>query len=245
MRHYLVVDDNLAFADNLAEILRDAGAEVVTAAGGAHALRIAAVQKFDALITDMRMPSMSGAALVHEILRVDPGLPAIVITAYTGEDDLAAARYEGLLAILPKPAPITQLLDLLAAARRDGLVAVVDDDRAVSECMAEALRQRGFSAVMAHSVVEIDRLGSVRLFAALVDLRMPGGTDGEALRRLKARFPLLPMLILTGHHQGPPSPLVFLKPFDTARVMGALEAVYDSAESQQRRAGLPRSGLRR
>ncbi len=228
MRRYLVVDDNAAFAENLAEILRDAGAEVVTAMGGARALELAAVTRFDALVTDMRMPVMNGAALVHEILQVDPGLPAIVVTAYTGEDDLAAARYEGLLAVLPKPVPILQLLELLAAARRNGLVALVEDDVALSQNLAEALRTRGFSAVMAHTVVETDRLGSVQPFAALVDLRMPGGADGEAMRRLARRFPLLPMFIITAHAQSAPAARVFVKPFDTASVLMALESAYES-----------------
>jgi CheY-like chemotaxis protein len=102
MRRYLIVDDNRAFAENLAEILEDDGAEVTVVAGGAEAIEAARKTKFDALITDMRMPVMSGARLVHEIRAVDPGLPAIVVTAYTGEDDLTAARDEGLLAVLPR-----------------------------------------------------------------------------------------------------------------------------------------------
>ncbi len=228
MRRYLVVDDNTAFAENVAEILRDTGAEVLTAMGGARALELAVAKRFDALITDMRMPVMSGAALVHEIRRADPGLPAIVLTAYTSEGDLAAARFEGLLAVLPKPAPIELLLELLAVARRDGLVALVEDDLALSDNLAEALRGRGFSAVMAHSVTESDRLGGVRPFAALVDLRMPGGPDGEALRRLTRRFPQLPMFIITAHADRAPGPDVFVKPFDTARVLMALESAYEN-----------------
>src|SRR5205823_596677 len=85
VRRYLLVDDNLAFAENLAEILRDGGAEVSVAGNGARALELARAGRFDALVTDMRMPVMSGATLVHEIRRVDPALPAIVVTAYTGE----------------------------------------------------------------------------------------------------------------------------------------------------------------
>ena len=228
MRRYLVVDDNVAFSENLAEILRDTGAEVATAAGGPRALELAAGHRFDALVTDMRMPLMSGALLVHQIRRLDPGLPAIVVSAYTGESDLAAAAHEGLLAALPKPAPIEQLLELLSAARRDGLVALVEDDMALSENLAEALRGRGFSAVTAHSVLETDRLGDVRPFAALVDLRMPGGPDGESGRRLARRFPDLPTFIITAHAGSAPADDVFVKPFDTARVLMALESAYEN-----------------
>ena len=94
MRRYLIVDDNLAFAENLAEIIRDSGAEAVVADGGLAAVALVAGQRFDALVTDMRMPVMGGARLVHEIRRVDPGLPTVVVTAYTGEDDLVAATFQ-------------------------------------------------------------------------------------------------------------------------------------------------------
>jgi CheY-like chemotaxis protein len=229
MRRYLIVDDNLAFAENLAEILRDNGAEVVVEQLGLAAVERAGRERFDALITDMRMPVMGGAKLVHEIRTRDPGIPALVITAYSQEDDLAAAREEGLLAALPKPVPIPRLLELLAVAKRDGLVALIEDDPSLCDNLCEALRDRGFSAVTAKTVAEADRLGAVRPFAALADLRVPGGPDGAALKRLLARFPRLPVLVMSGVAEatrladGAP---FFAKPFDTGKLVEALTALY-------------------
>src|SRR4051794_16500826 len=178
MRRYLIVDDNRAFAENVAEILEDDGAEVTVVTGGAEAIEAARKTKFDALITDMRMPVMSGARLVHEIRAVDPGLPAIVVTAYTGEDDLTAARDEGLLPVLPKPAPIPRLVELLRHARRDALVALVEDDPALADNLAEALRDRGFSAVTAHTVAETGRLGGGEAVVGPLGIRGEGGRGG-------------------------------------------------------------------
>jgi CheY-like chemotaxis protein len=229
MRRYLVVDDNQAFAENLAEILVDAGAQVDVATGGPAALERAAHTRYDALLSDMRMPVMGGAELVHRVRRLDPGLPAIVVTAYTNDDDLAAARQEGLLAVLPKPAPVDRLLELCATARRDGLVALVEDDPALSDNMSEALRSRGFAAVTAGSVLETERLGDVRPFAALVDLRVPGGPDGAAMTRLAHKFPGLPMLVVTAHSDvAPPHPheALFNKPFDTRALLAAVERLH-------------------
>ena len=229
MRRYLLVDDNAAFAENLAEIVRDAGDEAVVAPGGRAALLLAQETRFDALLTDMRMPVMSGAQLVHEMRRLDPGLPAIVITAYTGEVDLQAAREEGLLAVLPKPAPIVRLLELLALARRDGLVALVGDDVGLADNLTEALRDRGFSVVTVASVTETARLGQVKLFAALVDLRVPGGPDGEAMRGLSRSFPGLPIHVITARPQATglaPHAGVFNKPFETAALLAALERTW-------------------
>lgn len=228
MRHYLIVDDNRDFAENLAEIVRDEGDEVSLAGGGAEALALAAARRYDALLTDMRMPFMGGAELVHRLRRIDPGLPAVVVTAHAGDDDLEAARREGLLAVLPKPVPVERLLELLAAARRDGLVAVVEDDPHQSDNLAEALRSRGFAAVTAGSVLETERLGPVRPFAALCDLRVPGGPDGEAMRRLGLKFPGLPMMVVTGLAAEAPLPCAgrFEKPFDTGALLSALERLH-------------------
>jgi two-component system, response regulator PdtaR len=221
MRRYLIVDDNREFAENLAEIICDEGAE---------ALALVGRSRYDALLTDMRMPEMGGAQVVHEVRRLDPGLAALVITAHVTDDALEAARREGLLAVLSKPVSIGTLLDLLGAARRDGLVAVIEDDRRLSDNLCEALRSRGFAAVTAGSVLETERLGPVRPFCALADLCVPGGPDGEAMRRLGQKFPGLPMLIMTGALAAPlpDGPAVFRKPFDTAELLGAVERLHAS-----------------
>jgi CheY-like chemotaxis protein len=228
MRRYLIVDDNRDFAENLAEILRDGGDEVAIAENGQEALALARTTRFDALLTDMRMPLMGGAELVHEIRRIDPGASAMVITAHVADDALEAARREGLLAVLPKPVAVPRILELLAVARRDGLVAVVEDDSRMSDNLCEALRGRGFAAVTAASVTETERLGPVEPFCALVDLRVPGGADGDALRRLRERFPGLPVIVVTGTHEVPSLPHqgYFTKPFDTAELLAAVERLH-------------------
>jgi CheY-like chemotaxis protein len=229
MRHYLLLDDNWAFAENLAEILRDEGDAATVVTDGAEALARVKDTRFDALLTDMKMPGMSGAAAVHHIRRVDPGLAAVVITAYPGENDLEAARREGLLAVLPKPVPLQALMELLKAARRDGLVALVEDDPALADNLTELLRARGFSCATARSVLEMDRLSMVKPFAALVDLRLPGGSDGEALRRLKARYPDMPAFVVTAYPELAPLQDVagvFSKPFDTEALLRTLEQAH-------------------
>jgi two-component system, response regulator PdtaR len=225
MRHYLIVDDNRAFAENLGEIVADLGDEVAVATSGEEALARVRERRFDALVTDMRMPVMNGAELVHRVRRADPGLAAIVVSAHSRDADLEAARREGLLAVLPKPVPVGRLLELLGVARRDGLVAVVEDDLALCDNLGEALRGRGFAAVCAASVLETERLGPVRPCCALVDLRVPGGPAGEAMRRLEEKYPGLPQLVITGYHDPPPvaCEALFSKPFDTRTLLEAVE----------------------
>jgi CheY-like chemotaxis protein len=230
MRTYLIVDDNPDFVENVAEILRDRGDDVAAAMNGREAVAAARGRRFDAILTDMRMPLMGGAEVVHEIRRLDPGAPAMVITAHVGDDAIEAARREGLLAVLPKPVDVRRLLELLASARRDGLVVVVEDDVRMSDNLCEALRMRGFAAVTAASILETERLGPVQPFCALVDLRVPGGPHGEAMRRLAAKFPGLPMIVVTAYGEPPPIPHhgYFAKPFDTPELLAAVERLHRS-----------------
>jgi CheY-like chemotaxis protein len=247
MPRVLVTDDNQAFADNLAEILGDAGHDVYVASSGEQALQAVRQERFDVMISDMRMPDIGGAELVHRARRIDPGLPAIVITAYTHDNELALARQEGLLSILPKPVPVPTLralysegyimptlLQLLARARRNGLVALVEDDSKLCDNLTEILRERGFAAVTANTVLATSRLGSVMPFVALVDLRVPGGPDGEALRTLEARFPGIQILVMTAYHdatQALPPTDVFVKPFDTALLLHKIELIYQHSRA--------------
>ncbi len=230
MRHILIVDDNRALVENIAEILRDGGAEVTVANDGPAAIELAKKTKYDLLITDMRMPVMSGAVLIHEIRRVDPELPAIVITAYTGESDLTDARREGVLAVFPKPVPIAQLEALGAVARRGGLVALVEDDPQLADNLSEALRAKGFTALTARSLFEAERLGGVRPLVALVDLKLPDAPRGEVLGRLRAKHPDLPLIIVTGHPDSLPAgekpQAMFLKPFDTGKLLAEIETLH-------------------
>jgi DNA-binding NtrC family response regulator len=229
MTHVLIVDDNRPFAENLAEILEDAGMRVAVADGGARALALVEAERFDVLLSDMRMPVMGGAELVHRIRKVDPGLPAVVITAHTDDADLAAARREGLLAVLPKPVPVPQLLELVRSARRGGLVALVEDDPSFADNLSEALRARGLAAVTARSVLEVQQMTTLEPFAAIVDLRVPGGPDGAAAQGLRDRFPDLPIIVVSGHGDIPsPTDLAarFTKPPDMGGLIGVLDDLY-------------------
>jgi CheY-like chemotaxis protein len=104
----------------------------------------------------------------------------------------------------------------------------VEDDLALIDNLTDALRGRGFAAVTACSILDTERLGPVRPFAALVDLRVPGGPDGEAVRRLEAKYPGIPLVAVTAHPQAAPPHCraLFGKPFDTAELLHAVERLH-------------------
>jgi CheY-like chemotaxis protein len=230
MRCYLLVDDNLAFVENIAEILEDEGAKVAVAGNGEEALALLATRRFDALVTDMKMPAMSGAELVKRVREIEPGLPALVVSAYCSGDDLRAASEQGLLAVLSKPAPLKDLLHLLECARRDAILLVVEDDAQLADTLTEILRDHGFSLVALRSLPETERLQALKPFAALIDLRLPGAPDGAALFRIGQLFPNLPQLVMTGFPEAMPASEaatpVFAKPFSTGALIQTLDRLH-------------------
>ncbi|HEV8617660.1 MAG TPA: histidine kinase N-terminal 7TM domain-containing protein [Methylomirabilota bacterium] len=73
-KRILVVDDEATVAEVLAEILAVDDHEVTIAADGAIALELLEAQRFDLIITDMRMPVLDGPALYQRLRRQDPGI---------------------------------------------------------------------------------------------------------------------------------------------------------------------------
>ncbi len=228
-RKYLVVDDNAAFAENLAEILTDAGAEVCTASEAKAALAELRTTRFDGVVTDMRMPGLSGAEMIEQLRAIDPGVPVVLLSAWAQDEQVEAARRMGLLAFLSKASGTPHLIELLEHARRDASVVLIDDDRALVDNLSEALATRGFTVCSASSIKELEGI-SIKPIAALVDVRMPGVIDGAALARVKELFPGTPLLIVTGAREFEREGLeIFRKPFDTAKLVARLEALAQKA----------------
>lgn len=226
-RHYLLVDDNEAFVENLAEILRDTGAEVDVACDARTALELVQRRRYDALVTDMRMPGMNGAELLCALHQIDAGLPAVLLSAYSQDELVTIARRDGLLAALSKPQQIPRLLELLGSARRDGAVLLVEDDVALADNLADVLSSRGLTTVPAATLGELEHI-SARPFAVLVDLKLPDAGFGEALERVQRRWPGVPTIVITafGDDAKTAGLELFNKPFDTTRVLSRLEALY-------------------
>ena len=231
-RNYLLIDDNRDFLENVAEILRDTGASVHLAEDGPTGLELVRTRRFDAVVTDMRMPGMNGAELLNELRELDPGVPVILLSAFSHDSQLQDARRKGLLAVLSKPNQVPRLLELLAHARRDAALVLVEDDAALADNLSEALSARGLTVCTAANLREVDLLG-VHPFAALVDLKVPGGTFGEGIDRVRTKFPGTPTLVITafgGEELGAIE--LFHKPFDTGALVQRIEALYEEQRVQ-------------
>ena len=87
----LVVDDEPSMRQMLTIALRREGYQVSTAEDGAAALAALAAGQLDLLITDVRMPEMSGVDLLREAKRIDPALSVVMMTAYGSKETVLEA----------------------------------------------------------------------------------------------------------------------------------------------------------
>jgi two-component system, OmpR family, copper resistance phosphate regulon response regulator CusR len=111
----LVVDDHVYLAENIAEILESEGYQTRVALSAEQALDTLDQDDIHAVITDYRLPGRNGAQLIREIRRRGSLIPAVVMSAYSDEETIAAARAAGAMEVLTKPVALPQLLGLVAA----------------------------------------------------------------------------------------------------------------------------------
>lgn len=117
MPRILVVDDEPAQRTILQRSLRHAGFEAEVAASGAEALAFVQSRPVDLVLTDIRMPGMSGRELLRRLRELDPSLPIIVMTAYAElRDAVELVTHEKARYYIEKP--IEDLNLLIAEIRR-------------------------------------------------------------------------------------------------------------------------------
>lgn len=109
----LVVDDDPSIRVTLSESLKSCGYEVETSDSGEDALAKFQEDKFDVVITDMRMPRIGGMEVLRGIKKVSSCTPVIVITAYGTVNTAVEAMKEGAADFIMKPFSIDHLESLV------------------------------------------------------------------------------------------------------------------------------------
>ena len=113
----LLVDDEESIRKLLSRML-ESNYDVEVAADGDAAIRLLREPDahYDLLISDLNMPGMDGLTLIREAQRIDPTLPAVVITGYSTESSAIEALNLGVAGYLTKPFGTTQVLAAAAKA---------------------------------------------------------------------------------------------------------------------------------
>ncbi len=164
----LVVDDEPAMRLLLSSILKDEGHDVTAAASGEEALQLIATRHYHLVLTDLKMPGISGLELLTQVKRDDPGTAVIILTAFGTVEGAVEAMRKGAVHYLLKP--LANPDELRLTVRR-----VLEERRVTDE--ATTLRQATEAVFPFGQIIA----GEPRMQAALDLARSVAPTDATVL----------------------------------------------------------------
>jgi len=112
----LVVDDESVIRQAVQRILEHEGYKVVTANSGHAALELVQSENFNLVISDLKMPGMSGMEVLKSIKILQPNVPVIIITGYATVETAVDAIKNGAFDYLAKPFNPAQVKELVNRA---------------------------------------------------------------------------------------------------------------------------------
>ena len=112
----LMIEDDAAIADALKLVLESEDYLVRQVSDGGHGLEIASQEEFDAVLTDLRLPGISGIDLVRQLHQRKPRLPILLMTAHGTAETAIEAMKLGAFDYLIKPPDMRELITSLAKA---------------------------------------------------------------------------------------------------------------------------------
>ncbi|MBW2520316.1 MAG: sigma-54-dependent Fis family transcriptional regulator [Deltaproteobacteria bacterium] len=179
--HILLVDDEDGMRRLLSRVLSKEGYETTAVSNGAEALRHVANDRFDLVVTDIKMPEMDGLALLRELKEFEPSLPIIVITAYGTVENAVEALRAGAYDYIAKPFETDEIkLTVAKVLERERLLA---ENRYLH---AELEERYDFSGIIGNSPAMqqvFEMASSVAASNANVLITGESGTGKELLAR--------------------------------------------------------------
>ncbi len=182
----LIVDDELNMRLVLKAILKKEGYEVSTAADGLEALKILEAEKIAVVATDLKMPRLDGMGLLDRIMRDDPAMPVIILTAYGTVATAVDALKMGAFDYITKPFEQDELKAVILKAVNTRLINAKELSAEAGE--AHSYRIIGTSPPMAE-IQEVIRKVSPTTTAVLITGETGTGKEliARAIHRNSAR----------------------------------------------------------
>lgn len=175
----LFIDDDLAGREVALFNLRQAGYEVAAASDGEEGLELFSSMKFDLVVTDIKMPRISGIEVLRRVRGQDPDIPVLVITAFGNVETAVEAMREGAYDFIGKPFHREQiLLSVAKALERRRLTEEVRDLRLRSSDVAREVVY--VSAPMRRLIEMADRVAGTD---AAILITGESGTGKEIIAR--------------------------------------------------------------
>mgnify|MGYP005835923795 CR=1 FL=1 len=112
-KRILIIEDDEEMRSLLRDFFEEDGFEIDSVGNGSEAFRKIAREPFDLIITDIRMPGLTGLDILPGIKKLQPKVSIIVITAFGSEEIRRKAFDRGATAYLEKPIQFNKLRILI------------------------------------------------------------------------------------------------------------------------------------
>lgn len=198
----LVVDDDPVLLELLTDTLTAIGYEATPATDGIIALDILTSQKFDLMITDIKMPRMDGLQLLKKVKRHYPGLPVLFITGVASQEVIGQTEVDGFLA---KPFRIAHIEELIQQAlsakdkrpaRRKPELLLIDLAGRIDETLTDGLFARGFALFTFRDLdSSLRELTNSRFAAIVADFSPWVANPRDVIERIRQYAPDTPLII--------------------------------------------------
>lgn len=113
----LLIDDEPAQILSIQSFLKRRNYQVLSANSGTEGLALFKKGNVHLVLTDFRMPDMNGLQVVREIIKINPEIPVVVLTAYSDSEDAVKVMKEGAFDYLSKPIDLDELELLVQKAK--------------------------------------------------------------------------------------------------------------------------------
>jgi signal transduction histidine kinase len=194
----LVVDDEEALAENVAEIIGTLGVETAIAHDGRTALALAASHDFDVALIDVRLPDGDGMSLLAPLRARFPFMQLVLVTGNATLEGAIAAVRGGAFAYVLKPVSPPDLLDTVRRAI-DQVNLYRERERLRLDLESSERKHRKLVESMPAFVLALDQHGRIatwnRLLESVTGYRLDEmlGSDGTALVGMDGRTRDLPL----------------------------------------------------
>lgn len=112
----LVVDDEMMFGEVIGQMLVEGGHRASVVNKTSDALEVIEKDRYDILVTDLAMPTMSGCELARIAREIDPNLAIVLMTGFDSEQDRREIERSGIDLVLKKPVQHDRLLEAMSEA---------------------------------------------------------------------------------------------------------------------------------